>query len=228
MNKNNIISTFVKDPRQVPIKTRLNLPQKLKEDLFKASALSCMTEYLALSQVNTNWSFKWHTIAENESSMFWPIDSANCIFQTIHRPGELGKSLEKEYKVCKRDFTNVVFIGGDCPLISREIFQKTYALLEEHQFVLGPATDGGFYLFAGNIELPEGIWASVDYSKKTTKEDLKVKLKSYGSVAELDVLDDFDEVKDLSNVFKKLQNKDRLNVHQEKFKVLLSEYLKDS
>lgn len=42
----------------------------------------------------------------------------------------------------------LVLIGTDCPGISTEILSDAFNPLEENALVLGPATDGGYYLIA--------------------------------------------------------------------------------
>jgi rSAM/selenodomain-associated transferase 1 len=41
-----------------------------------------------------------------------------------------------------------ILIGADCPLIERELIRQTQSLLSDHDLVLGPAIDGGYYLIA--------------------------------------------------------------------------------
>ncbi|MBI1310063.1 DUF2064 domain-containing protein [bacterium] len=42
----------------------------------------------------------------------------------------------------------VTVIGTDCPQLSTETLDRTWNLLEQHDVVLGPADDGGYYLLA--------------------------------------------------------------------------------
>lgn len=40
----------------------------------------------------------------------------------------------------------VVIIGSDCPDLSKAILSEAFARLQDHDLVLGPALDGGYYL----------------------------------------------------------------------------------
>jgi hypothetical protein len=41
----------------------------------------------------------------------------------------------------------IVVIGADDPTLTRELIDHAFALLDSCEYVLGPATDGGYYLF---------------------------------------------------------------------------------
>jgi len=38
--------------------------------------------------------------------------------------------------------------------------------------VIGPCSDGGFYLFAGGVEIPQAYWNAVAYSESSTLQQL--------------------------------------------------------
>ena len=42
----------------------------------------------------------------------------------------------------------VVIIGSDCPGVDRRVIGEAFAALDDHDVVLGPARDGGYYLIA--------------------------------------------------------------------------------
>ncbi len=46
----------------------------------------------------------------------------------------------------RRPNASLLFIGGDCPTLDRETLHATAHALATHDVVLGPATDGGYYL----------------------------------------------------------------------------------
>ena len=58
----------------------------------------------------------------------------------------------------------VVVIGSDSPTLPEEMIQKAFSLLEEHDCVLGPATDGGYYL-VGQRSPGFPIFASIEWSR---------------------------------------------------------------
>ncbi len=48
----------------------------------------------------------------------------------------------------------IIVIGADCPAISEDILQNALISLQEHEVVIGPTYDGGYYLIGVN----SGIW----------------------------------------------------------------------
>jgi glycosyltransferase A (GT-A) superfamily protein (DUF2064 family) len=57
---------------------------------------------------------------------------------------------------------------------------------------LGPAGDGGFYLFAGKKTLPKSLWVGINYSVNTTLKELVKGLKPFGETKFLPELQDID------------------------------------
>lgn len=93
---------------------------------------------------------------------------------------------------------NTVVIGTDCPELSARHVLAAFAFLQSHDVVLGPATDGGYYLIGLNRPLPElfrGIaWGTDSVCVETRQIAADRKL----SVASLDSLSDIDRPEDLS------------------------------
>ena len=40
----------------------------------------------------------------------------------------------------------VLIIGTDCPTLSPDLLREAFVKLNKHDLVVGPATDGGYYL----------------------------------------------------------------------------------
>lgn len=62
------------------------------------------------------------------------------------------------------DVEKLVFLGGDCPYVDQARLDEAFGALDDHEVVMGPATDGGYYLIGvkqNRTELFEGIdWGS--------------------------------------------------------------------
>ena len=71
-------------------------------------------------------------------------------------PGDLGRRLESAFAASlQQGRRRVVLIGSDCPGISAPILSSAFARLTDHDLVLGPATDGGYYLIGLRAPQPE-------------------------------------------------------------------------
>jgi glycosyltransferase A (GT-A) superfamily protein (DUF2064 family) len=93
----------------------------------------------------------------------------------------------------------VLFVGADAPQLAPSLLADAARALAEgaDDFVLGPAEDGGFYLFGGRRPLPAAAWTEVTYSVATTRRELAERLARHGAVRELARDFDVDTVDDL-------------------------------
>jgi uncharacterized protein len=77
---------------------------------------------------------------------------------------------------------SVVLVGADSPTLPIDFVDQAFRLLQEHDVVLGPATDGGYYLLGCARRLPplfEGIaWGSarvlLDSIRRLTEASLQL------------------------------------------------------
>lgn len=78
--------------------------------------------------------------------------------------------------------TKVVVIGADCPQLSAAEIQTAFEQLEENDVVIGPSTDGGYYLLGMQGSLAEVFddiaWSTSDVLPQTTQR-LEQLNKSY-------------------------------------------------
>jgi uncharacterized protein len=70
-------------------------------------------------------------------------------------------------------FRKLVFIGTDSPMLGTEDLQAAFQALDQSQVVLGPATDGGYYLIGFSAFLPalfSGIsWGTSEVFRETVQ-----------------------------------------------------------
>jgi rSAM/selenodomain-associated transferase 1 len=98
----------------------------------------------------------------------------------------------------------VAIIGSDVPAVSRETVREAFRSLEEHDVVLGPAHDGGYYLLALSQPRPalfRGIaWGTSSVLAATVK---KASGRGLG-VRLLEPLTDIDTLEDLRTEWTRL------------------------
>ena len=95
----------------------------------------------------------------------------------------------------------LIIIGSDCPYIDSELISSAFAALDEYQTVIGPATDGGYYLLGMSEYFPE-IFDDIAWSSDTVFSDtikiLDTKKLSYHTLTaltDIDTIDDWEEYK---------------------------------
>jgi uncharacterized protein len=92
----------------------------------------------------------------------------------IQSGGDLGERLASVfYNSFRRGARKVLILGSDCPTLPRDVIHDAFDGLERADVVVGPATDGGYYLIGAKLFLPElfrGIsWGSAEVLQQTKR-----------------------------------------------------------
>lgn len=113
-------------------------------------------------------------------------------------PGDLGARMEATALRALRSAGRVALIGCDAPGLSPQLFDRALAMLSEFDAVLGPALDGGYYLF-GVRRCEPGLLADLPWSAPDTLRATYRRLRRCGySVALLPAWFDVDDQADLA------------------------------
>jgi rSAM/selenodomain-associated transferase 1 len=92
----------------------------------------------------------------------------------------------------------VVIIGTDCPGLTADFLRQAFAQLATHDLVIGPATDGGYYLLGMN-ELQPSLFTNKQWSTATVLPATLADAVHLGlRVAQLPTLADVDSAADLT------------------------------
>jgi rSAM/selenodomain-associated transferase 1 len=121
----------------------------------------------------------------------------------IQTKGDLGQKMGSAFaNQFKEGFSNLLIIGTDCPEISPEIIQEAFEKLENKEVVIGPATDGGYYLLGLKRFIP-GLFLDIPWSSEkvlsTTQNFLEVNKISFALLpllSDIDYQDDWEKFKD--------------------------------
>jgi rSAM/selenodomain-associated transferase 1 len=113
-------------------------------------------------------------------------------------PGDLGEKLKKSFgEAFSAGAIRVVTIGCDCPGLSREHLGRAFDALYMKDLVLGPATDGGYYLIGAKYPVDELFedmpWGTDKVFEKTVSLAQQLCL----SIEILEELHDVDRPEDL-------------------------------
>lgn len=104
------------------------------------------------------------------------------------------------YRTLLKKHKAVILIGADAPQITPGLIRATISgLRDKYDFVIGPASDGGFYLFTGCSEIATTAWTNVTYSAEATLQQFKAGLPSQ-NIMFLDELTDVDTWSDLQKL----------------------------
>lgn len=207
------IAVFVKTPKLSSIKTRLaeSTDRAFSDEFYHRSVKATEEVVLTVQEQFSNVCPYW-AIAEEQglTSDLWSR------FEKIWQGnGDLGDRLFQVYNTLKKRHRFVILIGADSPLIHIDHFSETFkSLISGNNFILGPAYDGGFYLFGGSLDLSKSVWKKVRYSTNTTCTQLKNELKSIGSIRELEPIWDIDTKEDIHSLLDATPSSQPLLQHQ--------------
>ncbi len=114
--------------------------------------------------------------------------------------GDLGERIER---VLRRALTRTPLafaLGADTPGLPIELLEQARNALQDHDAVLGPAEDGGFYLL-GLRSVPQGLLGGLPWSSTTTLVRTRARLIERGlRVALLPDWFDVDHVTELKRL----------------------------
>ncbi len=116
------------------------------------------------------------------------------------RRGDLGTRMTAAFARAFEDAERVCIVGTDAPGVRGDLVDEAFAALDEADVVLGPATDGGYYLLALDRPRPELLrdvpWSTPDVLRATldriARGDLRVHLLP--SLTDIDTVDDLETV----------------------------------
>ena len=186
---------FARHPELGRVKTRL------AQDVGEATALAVYRELLALTRSAianlpaTVWLAAAPTLEASPTELReWP----GLPWQVQPANPDLGARMAAAFEVAfAAGATRVLVIGTDCPGLQNAHLTAAFEQLRTHDVVLGPATDGGYYLLGMNMLYAE-LFANKTWSTASVLPDTVADAQRLGlSVVLLPELADVDTGADL-------------------------------
>ena len=110
--------------------------------------------------------------------------------------GNLTVKLNHAISFLSESYKHIVIMGSDCPEITTAEIDECFYLLISNDFVLGPASDGGFYLLGSN-QHHHDLLNDIQWSTSMVLDQLLRNIKREGhSYALLKTLADIDTEED--------------------------------
>jgi len=196
------VAIFVKTPGLSPVKTRLakGIGGALATEFHRRAASAVAAVACAAgSAIRPHWA-----VAEREAL----AHPAWCAFPTLWQgDGELGTRLDRVYAELLERHGAMLLIGADAPQVTPALLADAARTVQDGlpPYAIGPATDGGFWLFGGRAPVPASVWHAVAYSRADTGARLAEALRPFGAIGWVPALADTDEVSDLPGLAAALQ-----------------------
>ena len=134
------------------------------------------------------------------------------IFTKKLQQGEgLGKRMKDAFEEgFKNGYKNIIIIGSDLYDLQREDLEKAFQLLQDKDAVIGPATDGGYYLLGMNQLFP-AVFEDKEWGTSSVLEDTLKDLKGKNIALlearnDVDYYSDIKDHKDFQQFFNKLKD----------------------
>lgn len=117
---------------------------------------------------------------------------------TLQEEGDLGERMVATVsRAYAEGCESTVIIGSDCPGITVDIIEQAFEALTNHDIVLGPATDGGYYL-VGLRRPVRAVFKGIQWGADSVfRQTLACTVREKLNLALLPPLDDVDRPEDL-------------------------------
>lgn len=198
------LGIFVKTPGHSPVKTRLargrdgDFAERFHLLAARAVADAARACVEPVGDGPASVAPYW-AVAEPEAAdrSHWP--GLPCLAQP---EGALGVRMAAIHEQLLRRHDAAMLIGADSPHLQPRWLLEAAGWLShpEPRCVIGPARDGGFWLFGSNRHLDRDTWSRVGYSRPDTAARFRDAFADAGRWATLPELTDVDAVEDLVDV----------------------------
>lgn len=191
---------FTRYPEPGTTKTRL---AKVLGDQGAASMQKKLTEQ-TLSQVKRLQQMRqsavtiYYTGANMEQMQEW---LGPDLAYRKQASGNLGTRMAAAFAAAFRNgYKRIVLIGSDCPGLKANYMQEAFECLRHKDLVIGPASDGGYYLI-GLRQVEKALFEEISWSTPAVlSKTLKIAAQTGVSIALLETLSDVDRPEDLEHI----------------------------
>lgn len=190
MNSNNLIITFTRNPELGKVKSRLakSIGEASALDVYKLllkHTESVLRDLDCDKAVYYSVKVRAHDIWDSK------------IFQKHQQIGDdLGKRMYHAFENgFKNGYKKIIIVGSDLYDLNTKLIEVAFQELDNHDNVIGPAEDGGYYLL-GMKTLNKSIFNIKNWGSETVYKQTVSKLNR-NSLYVLETLNDIDYVEDL-------------------------------
>ena len=195
---NNALIIFTRVPIPGQTKTRL-MPFLTGEECAQLHTCFIRDIYAKAKQADTDV-FVFYTPEEEKTKLRYVLNEDTVFFS--QRGEDLGMRMKLAIdSVLQMGYEKVILIGTDIPQVRTETFEKAFSDLDEHDIVIHPTYDGGYYLIGMKME-QDTIWKVRAYGTNTViQETLRHMQEENLSVAVGEKYYDIDDKYDLKQLY---------------------------
>lgn len=154
---NQALIIFIKNPELGKVKTRLAATVGDEKALLIYMELLKHTQQIACAVEANRLLFYSKFMDTNDN---WD----NQAFQKqLQQGSDLGERMQAAFEQALVQHEKAVIIGSDCAALTPAIIENAFQALDTHDFVVGPAEDGGYYLL-GMKQVEPTLFQKMEWS----------------------------------------------------------------
>lgn len=162
--KRRALIVFAKEPQAGKVKTRLCPPLTHEEasDLYRAFLKDSFEQYSRLSAAIDMdvWAF----VAQGRQFFDEFLTGLNIKNIAVQTGNDLGEKMYRAFQeIFDQGYHHAVVIGTDHPTLPDAMIHEAFEQLERYDGVIGPASDGGYYLL-GIKQLQKAYFTEIAWS----------------------------------------------------------------
>jgi rSAM/selenodomain-associated transferase 1 len=191
MNNKNLLIVFAKNPIKGKVKTRL------AKTIGDEEALQVYNKLLSYTLIQCK------KLTNCSKHIYYSTDLINIHTddfiknKKLQKGNSLGEKMKNAFeKSFEKKYEKIILIGSDCPEIKAKHIEQAFDALESNRVVLGPATDGGYYLIGMQLFLTQLFenmpWSTnllIDKTKKVLENE-KISYKMLEILSDIDTTND--------------------------------------
>lgn len=191
------LAIFVKTPGHSPLKTRL----------AATIGAPAATAFHRLAARAVAESARAARAGDPTLHAYWAVAESAALGDPLWQglpplwqgEGGLGARMHHVYAALLARHERVLLVGADTPQLTPALLLRARDALTDPAtpFVMGEASDGGFWLFGGRVPIGRELWCGVRYSCAETALQFRAALQPLGRLAALPRLTDVDRGADL-------------------------------
>ncbi|HEX9971000.1 MAG TPA: TIGR04282 family arsenosugar biosynthesis glycosyltransferase [bacterium] len=208
---NNALILFTKAPRLGQVKTRLQ-PELTPEQsllLYQAMVEDTVRQFNDVAFCDLKIFF--HPADANGEMKIWLGNQFDYFPQQGHDLGERMHHAIAE--MLNQKYDKVTLVGSDIPNLDATTMLRAFASMDNHDVVLGPSNDGGYYLIGMKLPHPELfkeiVWSTNLVLQQTIHRARAIELK----IIQLEKKSDIDSYHEVQSLWKYLQQQNRARIY---------------
>lgn len=126
-------------------------------------------------------------------------DWDNQLYHKFTQQGDdLGQRMQFAFNLAFKQFEQVIIIGSDIYDLTTTDINLAFDTLDNHDAVIGPAVDGGYYLLGFNHAVPNNVFNNKNWGTNTVLQDTIADLQhtNFKLLEPRNDVDYYDDIKD--------------------------------